>query len=230
MTNGDDTISHERLKPRSHTFKVGRATFLGLLGVTGAMLLGGKRLSSSLSLLTTGTNVDGFQIYTIAGFPVFNPKAYRLTIDGLVEEPRSYTYQELLAMPAVKEVRFYQCVTGWVVPRPEWQGVRLWDLIQASKPKASGKALRFFCMDHAYTESLTLEQARQPDVLLAYGLNGKALSREQGLPLRLVVPGMYGYKYAKWVNRVEVVDRVIPGYWEQNGYDIDAYIGRSNGL
>jgi DMSO/TMAO reductase YedYZ molybdopterin-dependent catalytic subunit len=85
-------------------------------------------------------------------------------------------------------------------------------------------------MDNAYSESLTFEQAKQADVLLAYELDGKPLLRQQGQPLRLVVPGMYGYKYAKWVNRIEVVDRVIPGYWEQNGYDVDAYIGRSNGL
>ena len=121
-------------------------------------------------------------------------------------------------------------MTGWVVPKPKWEGVRLWDLVRAAKPKSNATALRFFCMDDAYTESLTFPQARPRDVLLAYGLNGKMLSRDQGLPLRLVVPGMYGYKFAKWVNRIEVVDKVVPGYWEQNGYDVDAYIGRSNGL
>jgi DMSO/TMAO reductase YedYZ molybdopterin-dependent catalytic subunit len=108
-------------------------------------------------------------------------------------------------------------------------GVRLWDLIAAAGPASSAAALRLFCMDNAYTESLTLAQARVSDVLLAYGLNGQRLSRQQGAPLRLLVPGMYGYKSAKWVNRIEVVDKVVPGYWEENGYDVDAYIGRSNG-
>lgn len=220
----------ERPAPREHTFRVGRGAFLGLAGITGAAVAFGWRLPSSLPLLTSGSNVNGFTIYTISGFPTFDPKTYRLRVDGLVEEPREYTYADLLAMPSVREVRYYQCVTGWSVARPQWQGVPLWDLVRASKPTSTATALHFSCMDNAYTESLTLNQARPRDVLLGYALNGKALSKEQGLPIRLVVPGMYGYKFAKWVNHIQVVDHVIPGYWEQNGYDVNAYIGRSNGL
>jgi DMSO/TMAO reductase YedYZ molybdopterin-dependent catalytic subunit len=220
-------------EPKPHQIKVGRGVFLGLAGLTGAYLaVGGRlRVPSPLNLLPGGTNAGGFTIYTITGgFPTFDPATYRLKVDGLVEEPREYTYADLLKMPPVSEVRFYQCVTGWVVPRPRWQGVRLWDIVQASKPTAGASALSFSCMDGAYTESLTFPQARVRDVLLAYGLNGKALSQQQGQPLRLVVPGMYGYKFAKWVNHIRVVDKVIPGYWEQNGYDVNAYIGASNGL
>lgn len=223
--------------PKPRQLKVGRDVFLGLAGVTGAYLVLGNKLPKLGSpagflsnVLGSGKNVDGFTIYTIADFPTFDPKQYRLRVDGLVDEPREYTYQELLKMPAISETRYYQCVTGWVVPKPRWQGVRLWDIVQASRPKSSGRDLRFTCMDNAYSESLTFDQAKVKDVLLAYGLNGKALSQDQGLPLRLVVPGMYGYKFAKWVNHIEVVDKVIPGYWEQNGYDINAYIGNSNGL
>lgn len=216
--------------PTAHTFKVGRGVFLGLAGITGAALVLGKKLPTSIPLLSSGTNVNGFTIYTINGFPAFDPHTYRLRIDGMVDKPSEYTYTELLHMPAVRETKYYQCVTGWVVPKPRWEGVRLWDLIAAARPTTGARALHFSCMDNAYTESLTFEQAKKADVLLAYSLNGKALSRDQGLPLRLVVPGMYGYKFAKWVNRIEVVDHVIPGYWEQNGYDVDAYIGRSNGL
>jgi DMSO/TMAO reductase YedYZ molybdopterin-dependent catalytic subunit len=57
----------------------------------------------------------------------------------------------------------------------------------------------------------------------------KPLSRAQGAPLRLVVPGMYGYKFAKWISRVELISKPVDGYWELNGYDRDAYIGHSNG-
>ena len=219
--------------PEPVPMKVGRGVFLGLAGVTGVGLVLGSRvnLSKYLPSLPGGQNVGGFTIYNIAsGYPMFDPSTYRLRVDGLVEEPREYTYADLVRMSAVRETRYYQCVTGWVVPHPRWEGVRLWDIVQASKPTAAGTDLFFSCMDNAYTESLTFAQAKQRDVLLAYGLNGKALAREQGLPLRLVVPGMYGYKYAKWVNHVQVVNKVIPGYWEQNGYDINAYIGASNGL
>ncbi len=229
-TEPDSSLKDLTPAPQEHRLKLGRAAFLGLAGVTGAALVLGNKVKIPSSLLTGGANVNGFTIYTIAGFPTFDPRTYRLRVDGLVESPSDYTYADLLKMPAIHETRYYQCVTGWVVNAPKWQGIRLWDLVKASHPTAGAKALRFTCMDNAYSESLTLSQAKTPDVLLAYGLNGKTLSRDQGMPLRLVVPGMYGYKFAKWVNRVEVVDRVIPGYWENNGYDVDAYIGRSNGL
>ncbi|MGH2448932.1 MAG: molybdopterin-dependent oxidoreductase, partial [Chloroflexota bacterium] len=213
-----------------HVWRVGRAGFLALSAVTaGGLFLGKKLPSVNLSALGGGQNVDGFTIYTINGFPTFNKSTYRLHVAGLVDQERQYSYADLLAMPSVSETRYYQCVTGWIVPKPRWTGVRLWDIIQASHPRPEARALQFLCMDNAYSESLTFEQAKKSDVLLAYGLNGKALSTEQGLPLRLAVPGMYGYKFAKWVNRIQVVDRVIPGYWENNGYDVDAYIGRSNG-
>jgi DMSO/TMAO reductase YedYZ molybdopterin-dependent catalytic subunit len=218
------------LQPSPYTVRVGRGTFLALAAVTtGALFLRGK-VPSTVPLLSGGGNASGFTIYTIADFPSFDPQTFRLEVTGLVDEPKSYSYQDLLRMPAVHETRFYQCVTGWSVPNPRWSGVRLWDLVAASRPKAQARALHFRCMDRAYTESLTFAQAKKRDVLVGYGLNGKPLSREQGYPLRLVVPGMYGYKFAKWVNRIEVVDRVIPGFWEQNGYDVDAYIGHSNGL
>jgi DMSO/TMAO reductase YedYZ molybdopterin-dependent catalytic subunit len=222
-----------RPSPLPYSSHFGRKAFLGLAGLT----VGGVAFSAVAKLkvpslgLLTGQNINGFTIYTITGgFPTFNRRTYRLQVNGLVERPAEYTYDQLLTMPAVEETRYYQCVTGWSVPRPRWKGVRLWDLLEKSGIKTGAKALRFTCFDGAYSESLTLDQAKEPDVLLAYGLDGRALSMEQGLPLRLVVPGMYGYKFAKWVNHVEVVDRVIPGYWEVNGYDVDAYIGRSNGF
>jgi DMSO/TMAO reductase YedYZ molybdopterin-dependent catalytic subunit len=215
--------------PRPQQWRVGRAAFLTLAGLTTGAIALGKAPPEALSLLGPGRNAAGFEIYTIAGFPSFDPATYRLEIGGMVAHPRSYSFKELLRVPAVRELRTFHCVTGWVVNDCRWMGVRLWDLIAAAGPASSAAALRFFCMDNAYTESLTLAQARVSDVLLAYGLNGQRLSRQQGAPLRLLVPGMYGYKSAKWVNRIEVVDKVVPGYWEQNGYDVDAYIGRSNG-
>lgn len=219
------------------TIKVGRGVFLGLASLTvgwAALRQAGVKVTppavSGLSGLLNQTVNGGFTIYNIAGsVPAFDPSTYRLTVNGLVDEPREYTFADLTAMTPVEETRYYQCVTGWVVPRPRWKGVRLWDIVQASRPKLNASALRFTCMDDAYSESLTLGQAKVRDVLLAYGLDGKPLLPEQGWPLRLVVPGMYGYKFAKWVNNITVTDHVIPGYWEDNGYNVNAYIGRSNG-
>jgi DMSO/TMAO reductase YedYZ molybdopterin-dependent catalytic subunit len=222
-------IIHSPPTPQPRQWRVGRASFLTLAGLTTGALLLAQSPPDVLSVLAPGRTAAGFEIYTIAGFPSFDPTTYRLQIGGMVKRPRSYSIAEILAAPNVREVRTFHCVTGWVVPNCRWIGVRLWDLIAAAEPTPGAAALRFFCMDNAYTESLTLQQAKVPDVLLAYGLNGTRLSRQQGAPIRLIVPSMYGYKSAKWVNRIEVVDKVVPGYWEQNGYDVNAYIGRSNG-
>ena len=90
-------------------------------------------------------------------------------------------------------------------------------------------ALRFVSAEVPYEDSLTLKQALLPDVMLAYEMDGKPLSRPHGAPVRLVMPQMYGYKSVKWVNRIELGKTLEPGYWEQNGYDVDAWLGRSNG-
>ena len=123
-------------------------------------------------------------------------------------------------------VRDYQCVTGWKVYHVHWQGVSLKTLARIAGARPAARFINFYSADGVYSESLRLPgQAFQPDVMLGYHLNGRPLVREQGAPLRLVVPEMYGYKYAKWINRVEFSDRQEIGYWEQNGYTVDAYLG-----
>jgi DMSO/TMAO reductase YedYZ molybdopterin-dependent catalytic subunit len=80
-------------------------------------------------------------------------------------------------------------------------------------------------------DTLTLEQLRRaPDAMLAVEMDGRPLTREHGAPARVVMPQMYGYKGVKWVERITVTADVADGYWEQRGYDRDAYVGRSNGL
>ena len=90
-------------------------------------------------------------------------------------------------------------------------------------------ALTFNSFDGVYTESLTMDQARRPDVMVAYEMQDKPISNVYGGPVRLYVAPMYGYKSIKWLESIEVVPKVVPGYWEERGYDVDAWIGRSNG-
>jgi len=77
--------------------------------------------------------------------------------------------------------------------------------------------------------TLTLRQAELHDAMLAYEMDGKPLPREHGAPVRVVIPEMYGYKNVKWVERIVLTDHVSPGFWEQRGYDVDAWVGKSNG-
>ena len=136
---------------------------------------------------------------------------------------------DLEAMPATRLVRDFQCVTGWRVPQVEWKGVLLRDLLDRAGVEPGAVALSLVSFDGTYTESLTLEQARRSDVLVAYEMEGQPVSREHGGPVRLYVAPMYGYKSCKWLSAVEVVDHLSPGYWEQLGYDVDAWVGKSNG-
>lgn len=230
MSTLSDTPSRPTPQPYKRTFKIGRGTFIGLSGLTAGAIFLGKNGPPSFNFAPGAQSAYGFTIYTVIdGYPVFHPGSYRLTVDGMVDKPLTLTIDDILRMPAVREKRFYQCVTGWTVPDATWTGVRLSNLLDAVKPHASAGAVKFYSFDGMYTESLTMEQARKSDVLLAYKLMDKPLSRAQGAPLRLVVPGMYGYKFAKWISRVELISKPVDGYWELNGYDRDAYIGHSNG-
>src|SRR5205085_11336075 len=110
-----------------------------------------------------------------------------------------------------------------------WAGVRFRDLLALAEPLPSARAIRFVSAEEPYTDSLTLEQAELHDVLLAYELDGKPLSRPHGAPARVVIPEMYGYKGVKWLGRIELVAKQPTGYWEGLGYDQNAWVGRSNG-
>jgi DMSO/TMAO reductase YedYZ molybdopterin-dependent catalytic subunit len=106
--------------------------------------------------------------------------------------------------------------------------VLLRDLLTAAGAREdAGVLLRSF--DGAYTESLTAEQARRDDVLVATTMQGTPVSHDHGGPVRLVVAQMYFYKSLKWLGGVEVAAAPPPGYWEVRGYDVDAWVGRSNG-
>jgi DMSO/TMAO reductase YedYZ molybdopterin-dependent catalytic subunit len=126
-------------------------------------------------------------------------------------------------------VRDFLCVTGWRVQDVPWTGVLVRDLLDAAGVTRGATHLRFFSFDGAYTESLSLEQARRDDVMVAHRLEDEPLSRTHGGPARLYVAPMYGYKSLKWLDRIEVVAEEVPGYWEERGYDVDAWVGRSNG-
>lgn len=222
---------------------VGRRVVLGMFGLGVAGVVVGAKVSDGVSkALAPITAADrtgltdllpaggGFRIYTVTGtLPAKSEAEYRLEVHGLVERPMTLTMADLRAMAATSLTKDFQCVTGWRVEDVKWVGVKLSDLLDRAGVRPEAKALRFTCFDGAYTESLTLEQARRPDVLVAYGMQGGGISRAHGGPVRLYVAPMYGYKSAKWLSGIELTDRVIEGYWERRGYDVDAWIGKSNG-
>jgi DMSO/TMAO reductase YedYZ molybdopterin-dependent catalytic subunit len=184
-------------------------------------LLNSVHAGSIASVLPGGGQ---FTIYTItAGYPAA-PANYRLRVDGLVRKPLALTVSELQALPATRLTRDFQCVTGWVVDNVHWVGVRLVDLAQHAGVDPAAAAFKLTSFDGAYTESLTLEQAHQTGALVAYSMLGAPVTREHGGPVRLYVPDMFGYKSIKWLSGIELVEHAEPGYWEQNGYPVNAWI------
>jgi DMSO/TMAO reductase YedYZ molybdopterin-dependent catalytic subunit len=212
---------------------MGRALFLATVAGGLTSLVWGRTVWSRVSAATEAIPLvphGGWRIYTISGsMPTFDPATWRLQVGGLVDRPTTLTYRDLRALPRTHEVRTFHCVTGWTVDNVRWAGVRLSDLLDTVKPQFSAHAVQFTSAEAPYVDYLTLDQARLHDVLLAYQMDGAPLRREHGAPVRLVMPEMYGYKSVKWLNRIDLVAEAGSGYWEQLGYDRDAWVGRSNG-
>ena len=210
--------------------KLGRGLFLVTVAGGLSSLWWGKSLTRAVSAIPFAPG-GGWRIYTVAPtMPKFDPATWKLEIGGLVDKPMTLSYDELRALPRRSQIRNFHCVTGWSVANVHWTGVRLSDLLDRVAPQFSAQGVQFTSAEIPYVDSLTLQQAKLPDVMLAYEMNGKPLPREHGAPVRLVIPEMYGYKNVKWVSRIDLVKQPQDGYWEQLGYDRDAWVGRSNGL
>ena len=172
----------------------------------------------------------GWRIYAVnPPHPTFDPATWRLRIDGLVERPLSLTYASCSRCRAPSRRRTSSASPGWSVDDVRWGGVRFADLLAAARPLPAARALRFESAEEPYVDSLSLEQALAPDAMLATAWTARRCERKHGAPARVVMPRMYGYKGVKWVQRIVVTDRVADGYWQQRGYDRDAWIGGSNG-
>ena len=231
-------MSAERADSETRTY--GRRAFIAVSALGLSSLAWGRPAWQSISgvaqPLTSALPAGivpsgGWRIYTVASsMPRFDPKTWTLRVDGLVESPRSFTYAELRSLPRAEQVSTFHCVTGWSVEDVRWAGVRFSDLLDLVRPREAARVLTLESAEKPYADTLTLEQARLDDVMLAYEMDAKPLPREHGAPVRLVIPEMYGYKNVKWVERIVVKAEAAPGYWEQRGYDADAWVGRSNGF
>lgn len=215
---------------------VGRRVFLGLgaLGALGVVLGNsvqnflGSAFGSGLGGLLPGG--DRFRIYSITGnFPTISKDQYRLKVSGLVDRPATFTFADLQSMPKTSFTKAFQCVTGWRVPDVAWEGVKLSDILDRVGVQSGAVAVSFDSYDHADTESLTLEQAHLPDVIVAYSMLGAPVTTEHGGPVRLYVAPMFGYKSLKWLSGIRVVNVVEPGFWEQNGYPVNGWLDGTTG-
>lgn len=156
---------------------------------------------------------------------------YRLEVGGLVEKPAGLSLVELRALPSRTQITRHDCVEGWSAIG-KWKGVRLSALLDAVRPKPEARFVMFYCADpmepdgsSPYYESIDMDDAFHPQTILAYDLNDTALPIPNGAPLRLRVERQLGYKHAKYLMRIELVqdfERIAGGkggYWEDQGYE-----------
>ena len=167
--------------------------------------------------------------------PAAERSVWRLEITGQVDTPRTYTFAEIAAMPAVTQettlLSIFYGVGSGLCSNARWKGVPLVHLLNEVKTWGNNAVILFHSAD-GYYETFRFDKALEPTTLLAYEMNGEPLPSEHGYPLRLIVPGLYGEKSAKWLTRLEVVDQSDPrlqtrhglGFYREQGWDLDSAI------
>ena len=159
--------------------------------------------------------------------PEVAPESWKLVVDGAVETPLSLSFADLVALPQVTEEADFHCVTGWSVLDVAFGGVRLETVLALARPRPDATHVMTHAPD-GYSTNLPLEEALKPDVLLVHAVAGKPLPAAHGGPVRVVVPQLWAWKGAKWVNRLELLTHDRRGYWEIRGYSNTAYPWRDD--
>lgn len=168
------------------------------------------------------SSIDDFRENSIRGSQSVDKESYRLVVAGLVGNEIEYTYDDVIANHQLFEkVVTLHCVEGWEVTIL-WEGFLAKDLIEEAGVGSGAKVVIFYAYD-GYSTSLPLDYIINNDILIAYKMNGVVLPPERGFPFQLVAESKYGYKWIKWITKIELSDNIgYLGYWESRGYPNDA--------
>jgi len=177
----------------------------------------GERLSS----------INDFRENSIEGPQHVDKESYVLKITGLVDNPKSYTYDEVINdLKQYKKVVRLNCVEGWSVTIL-WEGVLVRDLIEEVNASSNAKVIIFHAYD-GYTTSFPIDYILDNNILMAYKMNDVTLPPERGFPFQLVAESKWGYKWIKWITEIELSDdNNYKGYWESRGYSNSGNLNES---
>jgi len=172
------------------------------------------------------SSITDFRENSIKGVQYVDIDDYTLTVSGLVDETKNYTYDEVLGFPAYSKVVTLYCVEGWDA-KILWEGVKLVDLLEASGIQEGANTVIFHAYD-GYTSSLSLDYVLENDILLAYKMNRVTIPPERGFPFQVVAEDKWGYKWVKWVTQIQLSDNPeYKGTWEAVGYNVNGNVSGS---
>lgn len=204
-----------------------------LVMILGLLLVAcqGDQMTSAVPGEVEATSYEGISLTplqkqgnnAIKGTQYLDRNTYQLKIEGLVAKPLLLSYTDILAYPAVSRVIDLNCVEGWGFTA-KWTGVPLKTWFSEAGLNKGARTVTFHCAD-GYSTSLPLDYVLEKDVLAAYKINDLTLPPDRGFPFQMVAEGKYGYKWAKWVTRIEVSDQDYRGFWESRGYSNQADYG-----
>jgi DMSO/TMAO reductase YedYZ molybdopterin-dependent catalytic subunit len=167
------------------------------------------------------SSIADFRENSIAGPQHVDIGTYKLEVTGLVDKPVSLTYDDVLKAQHYKKVVTLNCVEGWSVDIL-WEGVKVTDIIDQAGVQDGANTVIFYAVD-GYTTSLPLDFIRTGDILMAHKMNDVVLPPERGYPFELVAQDKLGYKWIKWISKIELSnDPDYRGYWESRGFTNEA--------
>jgi DMSO/TMAO reductase YedYZ molybdopterin-dependent catalytic subunit len=218
---------------------IGRRSFIlsgfGLLlagGVTGLV----RKLYNAATFSYDGTQYKGRVVQAITPNELFycvtknviDPRVklslWHLEVNGLVENPRTYQFEDLKMIDPVEQETTLMCISNGLdaglMSNALWKGIPMRDLLEPAAPLSNAAKVRLYGVDN-YTDTFPLEKAMDPTTLIAYEMNGQPLPHKHGYPARVIVPGYFGEKHVKWLTRIEVTTNEAKGFYETQGWGPD---------
>jgi DMSO/TMAO reductase YedYZ molybdopterin-dependent catalytic subunit len=212
-----------------------------ILGGLGLLLAGGgvallRKLYRAATFSYDGTQYKGRIVQPITPNDLFycvtknvidprvNVDLWHLEVNGLVQNPATYRFQDLKGFNQIEQETTLMCISNGLdaglISNAVWKGIILRDLIDPAGPMADARRVRLFGVDN-YTDTIPLEKALDPTTLLAWEMNGRSLPDRHGYPLRAIVPGYFGEKHVKWLTRIELTGADVKGFYETQGWGPD---------
>jgi DMSO/TMAO reductase YedYZ molybdopterin-dependent catalytic subunit len=153
-----------------------------------------------------------------SGPPVIDMATWKLEINGLVEHPVSWTWEEFRKLPRTKVFADMHCVTRWSRLGNVWEGVSTAEALRHAGVKPNAHFVMAYGYDRGWSTNIPLDEFLLEDCLFADTHDGQPINVDHGGPLRLIVPRLYAWKSAKWIRGVELIEKDRPGFWERGGY------------